>query len=296
MATIHSILDNTPEPCDFIVVDGNSPAGVQQDIELIAKQHNMKLIRTDEYLTPNAARNLALKDCRTKYIVFADNDILVKPGWISELINCAEETGAALVGPMYLEGAFRHERIHMAGGEARIIERDGRRFSHSTHNHAKKYFWQLKQKPVRQETELLEFHCMLARMDLFTKIGHLDEGLKSLDEHFDVCLQARKLGEKVFFEPASVITYNIDAPFHDSDLEYFYLRWSDDWNWESMQHLQKKWGLDPEDPRLEKVVAWGAKHRRFTEPPTLGRRILAFRKSVNALIRKQMQRLRNSWT
>jgi len=54
----------------------------------------------------------------TKYAVFMDNDVLVHPGWLERLYACAEETGAGIVGPLYLWGAdAQADTIHMAGGE-----------------------------------------------------------------------------------------------------------------------------------------------------------------------------------
>jgi GT2 family glycosyltransferase len=59
----------------------------------------------------------------------------------------------------------------------------------------------------RGETGLAEFHCMLVRTDLFAKLGRLDEAFLNTKEHVDFSMAARQSGERIFFEPASVVTY-----------------------------------------------------------------------------------------
>ena len=41
------------------------------------------------------------------------------PGWLEALVECAEDTNAAIVAPLYLIGELEDQIIHMAGG---IIE------------------------------------------------------------------------------------------------------------------------------------------------------------------------------
>jgi len=86
------------------------------------------LIRTEGYLTPNHARNLALAQVKSKYVVSLDNDVLVTPGALEALVRCAEETAASVVGPVTCT------IVHSAGGLAHIEERHGhRRFVHQNH-------------------------------------------------------------------------------------------------------------------------------------------------------------------
>ncbi|MBA2624741.1 MAG: glycosyltransferase family 2 protein, partial [Acidimicrobiia bacterium] len=72
----------------------------------------------------------------------------------------------------------------------------------------------------------------------------LDEGLKSTREHLDLCLQTHAAGGKVWFEPASLVTYVAPPPVDASDVPYFMLRWSEAWNVSSLNHFCDKYGLD----------------------------------------------------
>ena len=116
----------TPPPFRLVYVDGGSPRHVREYLEGQARERGFKLIRTDHYLAPNEARNLAARAVGTKYVVFIDNDVLVTPGWLEALVSCAEETGAWAVGPVYCIGPPELETIHMAAGTCHILEEAGR--------------------------------------------------------------------------------------------------------------------------------------------------------------------------
>ncbi|WP_144869030.1 glycosyltransferase [Hyella patelloides] len=157
-ASLESIYNNTRQPFSLVYVDGNSPKNVQEYLKQKSQENNFRLIRTEHYLSPNKARNLALAAVNTEYTVFIDNDVCVESGWLEKLMNCAQETDATVVCPLvcidreltpsrptYAEryplgqasgetpddadsskgGACiphqeSHSKVHLAGGEARI--------------------------------------------------------------------------------------------------------------------------------------------------------------------------------
>src|SRR4030095_61230 len=83
-------------------------------------------LRTAHPLSPVEARALALPHVDTEYVCFIDNDVLVTPGWLDRLVRCADETEAWAVGPLYCNENPALGRIHMAGGQAHVVEEDGR--------------------------------------------------------------------------------------------------------------------------------------------------------------------------
>ena len=119
--SLESIYQHTKHPFELVYVDGNSPETTQKYLVEQAKAKQFKLIRTENYLAPNQARNIGLKHAKTKYIVFVDNDIHVAPGWLEKLVNCAEEESATVVCPLVCIGKNLHSTIHLAGGEAHIF-------------------------------------------------------------------------------------------------------------------------------------------------------------------------------
>lgn len=260
-ASLASLLRHTEGPRDLVYVDGRSPAGVRRHLEEASRAHRFRLLREDRYLSPNQARNRGLAAVDTRYVAFVDNDLHVWPGWLDSLVACAEETGAWLVGPLYHQGAPGAERIHMAGGEARIEERAGGRYLRESHH--------LSAAPVegasglrRAPTQLIEFHCVLARTDALRRLGGLDESLLNTPEHVDLCLAVAAAGGGIQLEPAARVTYVGPGPLRLSDLPYFLLRWSDEWTRRSLEHFRRKWRLAEDDAFLRDHAAWCANYRR----------------------------------
>ncbi|MDQ3754830.1 MAG: glycosyltransferase, partial [Acidobacteriota bacterium] len=244
LESLDSIYEHTGCPFSLVYVDGGSPAKVRRRVAEQAERRGFRLIRTDRYLSPNEARNIGLREVKTKYVVFIDNDVLVTPGWLERLVQCAEETGAWLVGPLYLEGEFADQKIHMAGGALQIKEEKGKRVVVERHRYAGKRVPDLPAALQREPTEVIEFHTVLARTEMFAHIGGgLDEGLLNTREHVDLCLAVREAGGSIYLEPNSVITYVAPPPFAISDIPFYILRWSDAWSLSSMEHFNAKWNM-----------------------------------------------------
>ncbi len=272
--SLESIYQHTDIPFKLIYVDGNSPAKVRSYLETQAQEKQFQIIRTDYYLSPNHARNIGLSQVKTKYLVFADNDIIVSPGWLQALVNCAEETGATVVGPLMCEKEPVHEIVHFAGGECRIItDIKGKRHLREKMYKQKQMVRDVHPQLKRTQTELAEFHCVLVRTEIFERIGFLDEAMLCTKEHLDFCLTVVQAGGKVYFEPDSIVTYVPGPPLEWTDIHFYMLRWSDAWTLESFQRIQEKWNLVEDDGYFKtkyKQLGW---RRRGTIIKPLTRRL-----------------------
>lgn len=261
--SLDNILASLQADQPLVYVDGNSPPDVRDYIARAAEARPFQLLRSDSYLSPNQARNWALSHIQSKYVVFIDNDALASPGWLEALVDCAESTGAWVVGPVYCEREPIGERIHMAGGDARFVMQDGRRVFYEEHRHYGKKLSQFRPQLRREPVEQIEFHCVLVRRDALERMGRLDEQLLSAAEHTDLCLLAREAGGEVYLEPDSAVTYVPPPPLEKTDLPYFMLRWSHAWNVASIERFRAKWKLDPDDPGLADLLDWCSGHRRI---------------------------------
>ena len=214
--SLESIYANTDVPFDLVYVDGRSPPPVARYLREQSAARGFRLIRTEHYLSPNTAR-VSARDPQTRYIAFIDNDVVVATGWFGPLIECAEATGASIVGPLNFESRPLHTNVHFAGGEAGVAEQDvnGRRERHVVD----KIF---KRVPAeRQRTGCAEFHCMMVRTEDFRRLGGLDEKMLSTRENLDFCMAIVVAGGSIYIEPPTHHTYL--PPIHMDLVDVLYL-------------------------------------------------------------------------
>lgn len=268
--SLENIYANTQTPFDLIYVDCNSPLKIKTYLEAKARECGFNLIRSNRFLTPNQARNLALPQVNTEYVVFIDNDVLVKPGWLGSLVQCADETGAWVVGPLCLEGED-FQKVHMAGGSFSIKEREGKQFIAMRRPYFRTPLTKVREEFKRQACDLFEFHCCLARTDVFDKIGLLDESILSLGMEEDFSLAVLQAGGSVFFEPSAVMTYVPPEKLDISDIPFFFVHWSKDWGDISLDYLQGKWNIHEFSPLIRgfKVFVKGQKYTICKKPSNL---------------------------
>ncbi len=255
-ASLESLLAHTSPPCRMVYVDHSAPPPVGAWIERTCRARGIVRIAVDRPLTPNEARNLALRHVTTRYTAFVDNDAIVTRGWLEPLVEVGEQQGAWLVGPLYLIGELARGRVHMTGGTVGFHEEHGRRRFRERHRDPDADFAAIRGRLQAAPTELVEFHCMLARTSIFDRIGALDEGLMTHAEHVDLCLRVQQAGGPIWFEPRSVVTYLPPKSLRRDELAFYLLRWKDDWNRASIDRFCEKWALEADDP-------YGEHQRRF---------------------------------
>ncbi len=266
--SLESIYKFTEVPFKLVYIDGNSPTKVKTYLETQAQDKGFKLVRINRYLSPNHARNIGLSHVDTKYLVFMDNDVIVFPGWLKALYNCAEETAATVVGPLMCQDEPVHKTIHFAGGESRIVtDIKGKR-------HIREKMYKQGQQVVdvlpslkRTETELAEFHCVLVRREIFDRIGNLDPKMLCTKEHLDFCMTVREAGGKVYFEPEAIVTYVPGLALELSDIHFYMLRWSDAWTMASLEHFREKWQLTEDNYFRVKYKKLGSRRKRSIIKP-----------------------------
>jgi GT2 family glycosyltransferase len=278
---LQCLFTETTHPFRLVYIDGASPRPVKRYLEAEARRRGFRLLRSEHHLSPTEARNLGVREAAgTRYVVFIDNDVLVRAGWLEALVRCADETGAWLVGPLYCFGEPPFSRIHMAGGTAHIEVRNGERYLSERHHSPGKPLGEMQPMLARTQTELIEFHSMLVRTEVFDRLGPLDEKLLSDFEHIDFCMKVREAGGVIYLEPSAVVNWITPPPLAWSDLRYFMLRWSDAWNRASLLHFREKWRMTEQDPNHH--YAFVTEYRKLALRPLrrVIRRVLGWRRGT----------------
>lgn len=290
--SLESIYENTRQPFDLVYVDGGSPGPIARYLQQQSVARGFRLIRTDHYLSPNRARNLGTRGLTTPYIVFIDNDVVVARDWLAPLVECAETTGAAVVGPLTFEKRPLHSKVHFAGGEAHvestIVAGVGER--HLIDRISKKV------PPEPVATEVAEFHCMLVRAEALSSVGGLDEKLLSTRENLDFCMAVREQGGAIYCDPRSKVTYLPPETMSLPDMAFFALRWSDEWDMSSFRYFRDKWNLLEDSYFLRQYENLGWRRRGFLMRSGLLRWLGSWRLRIGAeRVLRPLERRVNRW-
>ncbi|WP_009959198.1 glycosyltransferase family 2 protein [Verrucomicrobium spinosum] len=291
VTSLENVLRHTPCPVNLIYVDGGSPPKVQNALRRLSTHWGFQLLREDRILAPNEAKCMALPFIKTEFAAFLDNDVLVHPGWLQALIAAAEETGAGAVAPLYLEKMGPVEKLHMLGGQCRILEGGGHRKIVVSHD-------QRKGDPPsttggRWRTEHIEMHALLVRNSLLQRLPLFDPQIPSIPENADFCLTLLAAGEAIWIEPKARVTVLLPEVVHKEDIAFYLTRWSDDWIQRGINRFIGKWRLQGAQPVLQSQQRWAVAHRMVAYPDSLHRRLGI--KSDSILNRRILAPLERYW-
>lgn len=254
VASLESVYQNTSLPFQLVYVDGSLTRRISQRVRALVEARGGTYIRGKRWLRPNEARNIGLAHATGEYLVFLDNDVFPGPEWMTRLVDCARETGAGVVSPIYLEGEPDAPIIHCAGGQiVRVDQGEGKVPMLITRQYDLG-------KPIKElpdlrrgKTGLVEFHAVLVSRTCLNAIGgKFDEGLETTREHVDLCLLAEKHGFDIYLEPNASIRYGNEETPRLTDIDYFMFRWSEAATERTIAHFENKWQvkLDPERIRI----------------------------------------------
>ena len=197
---VASLLAADPEAA-LVVVD-NGPGGAKAQLDL----PGVRVLRPGRNLGYAAACNLAAREGRAEYIVFANNDVEVLPGTLDALAAALDaDARIAAVGPRLLDARGRPTRsIHRAPTPRRVLFESlflprlvpgvpwfhGHHTAYVSHRRAR-------------DVETLSGAAVLVRRAAFEAIDGFDEDFFFYAEESDLFARLRAAGWRVRFEPAA---------------------------------------------------------------------------------------------
>ncbi|MCM3129857.1 MULTISPECIES: glycosyltransferase family 2 protein [unclassified Paenibacillus] len=158
---IASIQAHTSQPYEIVVVDNASTDGTADYLRSLGLDVRYTVLESN--LGFAGGVNHGLMMARGQYIVVLNNDVVVTPGWLTNMMSCLNsDAGIAVVGPV----------TNYIGGEQQIEVpytdvKDMLPFAEG-YNKPDPGKWKY--------TDRLVGFCLLFRRELLNEIGYLDEG------------------------------------------------------------------------------------------------------------------------
>lgn len=264
---LNSVLHNTAQPYRLIYADVQSPDWLRSRLASYAERWGFEVVRYDEHLWPQQVRTRLIDAIDTEYVVYIDNDVSVEPGWLTRLIDCADETGAGVVGPLYLWGDGKTKsKIHMAGGTLTRSVVEGGIVLKGEHHLIDADPKEVRDELFRRPCDFAEYHCMLVRTELVRNGAFLDEDIYCVHEHIDTALSSGQRGYPVYLEPSSRVHYFAFSEYMLDDLPIFRERWTVSDSEASIDAFARKWNVVKDDRSFGGVRTFLHKHIAQVDP------------------------------
>jgi GT2 family glycosyltransferase len=205
-ACLNSLYENTGGiNFEVIVVDNASQDGTFEWLDEERNQHfNLKVFRMDKNIGFGLAVNIGLQHSKGKFLVILNNDTLVAPNWLDNLLSAIErDPSIGIVSPVtnYVgEGPQIDTSAQNLPAVPVAIAQYARSISECS--------------DLFYEPNRLVFFCVLIRRELVDLIGYLDEGyVKGNFEDDDYCLRARMMGYRLAIVRNSFVYHHGTATF-----------------------------------------------------------------------------------
>jgi len=204
------IKKSTVQPEKVIVVDDASTDGSQDFVRKHFPDFFLKVHK--ENSGPPTARNTGAKQAVGKYLIFLDNDVLVKPHTLEQLISFMEEDGTRGIcspvlitdkgDPVWWSAGYDFGFIRSILGKLFLwiwwklpyafVEKISEPFTLNLN---------LRHYRHPQSVDWVSEACNIVRKDVFEEVGGFDEKFFMAHEGPDLCLRVRAVGYTVYFNP-----------------------------------------------------------------------------------------------
>ena len=211
-------------PDTMIVVINN--ASTDDTAQFLAQRPELRVIHNPENRACAAAWNQGLKASSTRWIVFLNNDVVVAPDWLHNLIEFAENNNVDIVTPAMGEGELNHDFTRYAQDVV------------------------VKMKSVRRRGDA-HGACFVVSSKVFESIGNFDENFrKGGHEDTDFFWRAKAAGFELATTGCTYIHHFSGSTLrmivaahgshHKEDAAYFRRKWKLKWHHRRLLQIHRK--------------------------------------------------------
>lgn len=207
---------------EIIVVDNASSDATPQRLEEM-RAPQLRVIRNETNRGFAGACNQGAAAAKGKFHLFLNNDTIPVQGWLEPLVEeMRAHAHVAMVGSklLYESGLVQHAGVAFARETRspfhphRLLRLDDPRVN------------------VRRELQAVTAACVLIRPKAFQECGGFKEDYRNGYEDLDLCLEIRKRGGVIVYQPKSMVIHlESQTPgrmkFDNQNRALFFSRWSD---------------------------------------------------------------------
>jgi hypothetical protein len=210
---LNAIAKSTILPSQIIVIDDCSGDKTE---EIIKSESNIKIeyIKNEKNLGVVANRNKGAKLAREEFIIFMDQDVIVRPNTLERMINLIENNpDVGVVGAKFISESgekvqwnmgydpnnFREAAGYLCGFFSKLFPK-----SQWLKNFSTKFilnYWDY------NKTLMVDWTveaCFIIRREVFNEVGGFDERFWMYFEGPDLCRRVRQKGFKVYFNHEAI--------------------------------------------------------------------------------------------
>jgi GT2 family glycosyltransferase/glycosyltransferase involved in cell wall biosynthesis len=195
LSSIRDVMEDSKLKVEIIIVDDKSSDDTQ---EVLSQISGIRVVTNEENLGFIDSCNRGAAIARGQYLLFLNNDTLVSPRFLEELLGTFEiKADAGLVGAKLL---YPDGRLQEAGG---IIWNDasGWNFGHSDDPEKPEYCY-------LRKVDYCSGACIMVPRHLFNRLGGFDTRYRpAYYEDADLSFQIRKAGYGVYYQPLARVTH-----------------------------------------------------------------------------------------
>lgn len=217
---------------EVIVIENNSSSGeiLRYYKEIQGKDH-VRVIRYRGPFNYSAINNYGVSKAGGSYLVFMNNDVQVRDGWLEELLSVCERKGTGAAGPRLL---YPDGRIQSAGVVVGIGSTAGSLFT----GMKGEFSGYLHRADTMQDLSAVTGALMMVKRTAFEQAGGFSEELAVAFNDVDLCLKIREQGYLVVYDPHAGAIHHESASRGDEytdenaarfkkEAEYLRTRWAD---------------------------------------------------------------------
>ena len=213
MECFRSVFNMTFRNFEVILIDNGSTDGSGQAV--LDTFQNVRVVHLDRNMGYGKAVNQGIVASEGIYIGVLDNDTVVDPSWLSELVRVIDgDANNGIVGSkVYFHSTDRI--IYSAGGI--LDQRNGLTRVLGLGSQDSGKFDQLR------EVDWVDGCAILIKRAVIEKAGYFDEGYGFYREDIDLCQKAHMLGYRTLYVPTSIVWHKGSTTSTKLGLKFYYL-------------------------------------------------------------------------